>query len=49
MHKASNVTSETPFNAPISDRRLDNSLAPASFRELLAGIAQNLKDEGTPR
>ena len=47
-YKISNVTSDTPFNAPISERRIDNSLAPASFRELLAGIAVNLKDD-TPR
>jgi len=46
-NKAS-VASDTAFNAPISDRRLDSSLAPASFRELLAGIAENLRDD-TPR
>jgi hypothetical protein len=46
-NKVSNV-SENVFNAPISDRNLDTSLAPASFRELLAGIAENLRDD-TPR
>lgn len=37
------------FNAPISDRNLEHSLAPASFRELLAGIAQNMTHMETPR
>ena len=41
--------SDAAFNAPISDRNLEHSLAPASFRELLAGIAQNMNHMETPR
>lgn len=48
---SSNVgrVSETALQAPISDRNLEHSLAPASFRELLAGIAQNMNHMETPR
>lgn len=41
--------SDAAFNAPISDRNLEHSLAPASFRELLAGIAENMNHMETPR
>tara|TARA_B110000285_G_C15090598_1_gene598852 strand:- start:234 stop:365 length:132 start_codon:yes stop_codon:yes gene_type:complete len=35
-------------DGPITERKLEHTMAPTSFRELLAGIAQNLQN-CTPR